>query len=291
MDVANIAQVVAAWRRYPGRVSPVTTVRRTTRATYQGHGVIVARVENDQRLWRGMKDCNAFVIPERGTLEFLYRGATYIQRPGTLQLKQPGEVYRDLRRDGPSTHTIVLFDPEVIARAREATATPADPAPAPQLSETDPRAATLLALRDLASYCDPLAIETAITQAALTMVSLAASLRLTGRESRTVQRARAYLLERLAEHIRLDDVADHVGIDKFHLIRMFHAEVGVPPYEFVTHARVHRARELLRKGVSAGSAATTVGFCDQSQLHRHFVRLVGVTPGRYAARVRGSAPA
>jgi AraC-like DNA-binding protein len=25
-----------------------------------------------------------------------------------------------------------------------------------------------------------------------------------------------------------------------------------------------------------------VGFCDQSQMHRHFVRIVGCTPGAYA---------
>lgn len=97
---------------------------------------------------------------------------------------------------------------------------------------------------------------------------------------------KAYLRDRVAERIRLDEVADHVGIDKYHLIRSFRAQVGVPPYEYLTHARIHRARALLRAGVAAGTVATTVGFCDQSQLHRHFVRLVGMTPGNYAASAR-----
>jgi AraC-like DNA-binding protein len=159
----------------------------------------------------------------------------------------------------------------------------------PQLAANDPRAGALLALGGLAERSDSaLAIDSAVAEAALVLVSLGAAQPPVRREHRAVQRARVYLFERLAERVRLDEVADHVGLDKYHLIRAFRAQVGAPPYEFLTHARVHRARELLRRGVPAATAATAVGFCDQSQLHRHFVRLVGVTPGRYAARARSS---
>lgn len=271
--------------------------------------MVIGRVEDEARLWRGMKDRPAVVVPERGSLEFLYRGRTYQQRPGVLQLKQPGEIYRDLRRDGPATYHVMLFDPAVVAAAqatRGASAATELVFETPVLPVTDPRATALLALCRLTGRAaraergelpelpeppesvEPLAIETAVAQAALALIALGGSSHTVGHEQRAVLRARAYLLERLAGSVRLDDVADHVGVDKYHLIRAFRAQVGVPPYEFLTHARVHRARELLRSGVRAASAATAVGFCDQSQLHRHFVRLVGMTPGRYAAGVRSS---
>jgi AraC-like DNA-binding protein len=286
-DRANIAQGAGASPGYPGSVSPVPR-RRRTHAVYAGHGVVIGRVEDDARLWHGMKDGPAVVVPERGALEFLYRGRTYQQHPGVLQLKQAGEIYRDLRRDGPATYQIVLFDPAVVAAARGASGAGELVFETPVLAVTDPRAAALLALCRLTERADALAVESAIVEAALALVALGGSPYAVGHEQRAVQRARAYLLERLAEPIRLDDVADHVGMDKYHLIRAFRADVGVPPYTFVTHARVHRARELLRGGISAASAATAVGFCDQSQLHRHFVRLVGMTPGRYAAAARTS---
>jgi AraC-like DNA-binding protein len=228
------------------------------------------------------------VVPERGSCEFLCRGATYRQVPGTLQLKQPGEMYCDLRRDGPTTYDVVMFEPDVVEAARAATGASEVVFDAPDLAASDPRAAALLRLCRLGDGAGALAIETAVAEAALVLVSLAAAQRPVGHERRAVQRARAYLLERLSESVRLDDVADRVGLDKYHLIRAFRAEVGVPPYEFLTHARVHRARELLRRGVTAGEAAAAVGFCDQSQLHRHFVRLVGVTPGRYVATAPSS---
>lgn len=104
------------------------------------------------------------------------------------------------------------------------------------------------------------------------------------RERSALRCARAYSLERLTENVRLADLAGHVRLDKYHLIRAFRTHVGVPPYEFLTHARIARARDLLAAGRSATEVASTVGYCDQSQLHRHFVRIVGVTPGRFGAR-------
>jgi AraC-like DNA-binding protein len=43
-----------------------------------------------------------------------------------------------------------------------------------------------------------------------------------------------------------------------------------------------RAKELLAAGVKPIEVAPSVGLYDQSQLNRHFRRLVGMTPGAYA---------
>lgn len=97
-----------------------------------------------------------------------------------------------------------------------------------------------------------------------------------------MRRARAFLHDALTDKVTLDDLAEHASLDKFHLVRAFRSEVGLPPYEYLTHLRVSRARELLRDGVLVAEAAQAVGFCDESQLHRHFRRIVGVPPGAYA---------
>src|SRR6201999_1111921 len=102
------------------------------------------------------------------------------------------------------------------------------------------------------------------------------------RERRAVRRARAMLDGALADKITLDDLAAHAGLDKFHLVRAFRAEVGLPPYEYLTHVRVWKAKELLRRGALVAEAAQAVGLYDESQLHRHFRRIVGVTPGTFA---------
>jgi AraC-like DNA-binding protein len=56
----------------------------------------------------------------------------------------------------------------------------------------------------------------------------------------------------------------------------------MPPHTYLTHLRIARAKELLRDGVRASDLAPLVGLYDQAQLTRHFRRLVGTMPGRYA---------
>src|SRR2546430_8437494 len=53
--------------------------------------------------------------------------------------------------------------------------------------------------------------------------------RIGARAPRTVRLARAFLHDALADKITLDDLATHAGLDKFHLVRAFRAEVGLPP--------------------------------------------------------------
>ena len=43
------------------------------------------------------------------------------------------------------------------------------------------------------------------------------------------------------------------------------------------------ARRRLLDGEPIADVATAVGFHDQSHLHRHFTRLLGVTPRKFAA--------
>jgi AraC-like DNA-binding protein len=90
-----------------------------------------------------------------------------------------------------------------------------------------------------------------------------------------------YLREHLADPIKLDDLAAHAELDKFHLCRAFRTQVGMPPHAYLTHLRIARAKELLLRGVRASDLAPLVGLYDQAQLTRHFRRLVGTTPARY----------
>ena len=60
----------------------------------------------------------------------------------------------------------------------------------------------------------------------------------------------------------------------------------MPPHAYLTHLRIQRARELLEQGVRASELAPRVGLYDQSQLTRHFRRIVGTTPARYGSNAR-----
>ena len=99
-------------------------------------------------------------------------------------------------------------------------------------------------------------------------------------------RAREVLHDCLREGVTLESLAQQVGLNKFHLCRAFRDEVGLPPYAYLTHLRVARARRLLARGLGPAEVALEVGLYDQSQLNRHFKRIVGVTPGQFVRAVR-----
>ena len=96
-------------------------------------------------------------------------------------------------------------------------------------------------------------------------------------------RARDMLHARYREPVTLLDlVVTSESTSKQRLIRSFRREFGLTPHQYLTHLRLSRARDLMRYGHECGEAAHAVGFYDQSQMNRHFIKHVGITPGVYA---------
>lgn len=91
-----------------------------------------------------------------------------------------------------------------------------------------------------------------------------------------------YIHDHLAEDICLEQIADYLGLSRYHFCRLFKRSTGLSPYQYVIQCRVERAKQLLRKGgLSLGEIAVDCGFSHQSHLHHHFKRLTGVTPKRF----------
>lgn len=254
----------------------------------------VARLSAETVPWHGMKDRYAFALVERGEFEWQHRGFTHRGAAGDVALIEPGRIYREVRRSRRAEVVAVLFPGrEMEAALRASDARGQRVQGTPRLSPTDPRAAPLsrLHLRLRRGRAADLQQDCLVADAALALAQLTGGRASPeAREPSAVRRAREYLLDHLREPVRLDDLAEHAGLDKYHLVRAFRAEMGVPPYRYLTHARITRARRLLEAGWSAGRTAVQVGYCDQSQLHRHFVRIVGTTPGRYAQLAERGAP-
>ncbi|MFI6209967.1 AraC family transcriptional regulator [Streptomyces sp. NPDC051041] len=96
------------------------------------------------------------------------------------------------------------------------------------------------------------------------------------------RRLRDLLDERLVPGIALTEAAALLQAHPAHLVRAFSTAFGIAPHQYLNSRRVDRARRLLLAGRPPGEVAAETGFFDQSHLTRHFRRLVGVTPGRYA---------
>ena len=106
----------------------------------------------------------------------------------------------------------------------------------------------------------------------------------TPRDDRALRLACDYLGEHPARNVSLDELAAAAGIGKFRLIRLFGERIGLPPHALQLAHRIRNARLLLEQGQTVADVAATTGFTDQSHLHRHFRRSLGLTPAAYQRR-------
>jgi AraC-like DNA-binding protein len=150
------------------------------------------------------------------------------------------------------------------------------------LAAEDPRGAVFHRLHDaVAAGADRFTLECLLAETIGAIGGLADG---RSEHTRPVRRALAMIRERSADAVSLDELAQHAGLDKFHLCRAFRDQVGMPPHAYLTQLRIMHAKQLLAAGEKPKDIAPRVGLYDQSQLNRHFRRIVGMTPGEFARR-------
>jgi AraC-like DNA-binding protein len=104
-------------------------------------------------------------------------------------------------------------------------------------------------------------------------------------DEHALRTAMEYLADQPARNVGLDELAAAAGIGKFRLIRLCKERTGLPPHALQVAHRLRTARRLLEAGQTIADAASAAGFADQSHMHRHFQRSLGMTPGEYRRRL------
>lgn len=107
-----------------------------------------------------------------------------------------------------------------------------------------------------------------------------------GREQQAIQRARSYLDECFFQSISLTQLAAHVSLSPYYLLRAFRAEVGMPPHAYQESVRIRHAQRLIKAGKPLAEVAAEAGYSSQSHLTHRFKQIIGVTPGQYAGQHR-----
>ncbi|WP_232013845.1 helix-turn-helix transcriptional regulator [Glycomyces terrestris] len=103
------------------------------------------------------------------------------------------------------------------------------------------------------------------------------------RDRRLALAMRDLLDRRIESGLGLREAAAELHAHPAHLVRAFSREFGIAPHQYLVTRRIDRARRLLLAGRPVHAVAAATGFYDQSHLTRHFKRVVGTTPARFAS--------
>jgi AraC-like DNA-binding protein len=235
-------------------------------------------------------DTYALGVTLAGVQRFHYRGAVQHSLPGQVIVLHPDELH-----DGGAgtedglLYRILYLEPSLLLDCLGG-------APLPFVADavvSDP------ALRDtLLSALGPLDEELGDLFVADFVAQLAQHLERHAGEPakpagktawRAASLARDYLEENTERRVRSDELEAVTGLDRYALSRHFRATYSTSPHRFLLMRRLQRARRMIEAGEPLAEIAAGAGFSDQSHFNRHFKKAFGVTPGRWAALVRGVA--
>ncbi len=124
------------------------------------------------------------------------------------------------------------------------------------------------------------------------LLSLLFSLMTRGRTVRFHQepliRAHDYMTGNLSRKITLQELADHVHLEKHYFCRLFRESVHVSPLAYFERLKMEAACSMIEQGTRGYVIAENLGFCDETYFSRRFTLVVGMTPAAYR-RDRNSA--
>ncbi|REC95067.1 AraC family transcriptional regulator [Kushneria indalinina] len=102
-----------------------------------------------------------------------------------------------------------------------------------------------------------------------------------GRPDALLRRACDYIRAHLEEELSLERISAAAHLSRYHFLRLFRAQFGMTPHQYVISCRIDAARGALEAGATPGEAALRYGFADHSHFNRRFKRIHGVTPFHY----------
>ena len=101
-------------------------------------------------------------------------------------------------------------------------------------------------------------------------------------EMMSLRELQIWIAEHLDARLSVEDLADRMAMSVRNFERVFTREVGTTPSQYVLQTRVEAARrQLERTERGLKHVASAAGFGSVDVMRRAFVRLLGITPGRY----------
>ena len=253
-----------------------------------GTELLIAK--NSSKIWKVFHETYTLCSCLQGMASWQHGGKEFSSVKGYNMLMEPGEMHCTNTIHKPVDIKVLRIDPAVVIEAAKELGLTTNPH-FRYVSNDDPGLFWLFH-----RFCIAVEMgESCLEQQSLFAACISSLLNHTERRPpalgglnahRAVERIKRYLQERFAEPVSLDELMALTGLSRYYLVHTFAKQIGMPPHMFQINIRIARACTLLKAGVPSMNVSSDVGFADQSHFTRHFKRVWGITPSRYANAMR-----
>jgi len=101
-----------------------------------------------------------------------------------------------------------------------------------------------------------------------------------------INKAEDYIENNLSKRIRLEDIANAVGLSQYHFHRIFHTHSKETIAQFITRIKMERSGIYLvvNKEISITEIAFRYGYCDASSYNKAFRKHYNCSPTEFRNR-------
>ena len=97
-----------------------------------------------------------------------------------------------------------------------------------------------------------------------------------------LKNALSFINNNFSNNITIQDIANHVNIDRTYLYKIFISKFKMSPLQYLNDLRIEKSKEILNNGShSIAFVAQMVGYYDHSHFSRLFKKKNSMTPTEY----------
>ncbi len=101
-------------------------------------------------------------------------------------------------------------------------------------------------------------------------------------QNKYVSAIKKYIHANYQKNIKIADIAEELSINRSHLYRIFHKEIGIGVEEYIITLRINHAKQLLiDSSLPVTTIAQLVGYKNYPTFLKRFKKIVGITPIEY----------
>ena len=253
-------------------------------------GVEILDADHTAREWRWFNTAYGVAVSRTWHCDVVYRRRRREMRPGMTFCSEAGEVHTTPGVRGVGSFSALIVEPVVLSDyTAEHTGSHDLPHWAAITAKPSPNLARRLStlVRAVGQDRTALQLQSAFVDLVESLLNefvekVPGAPRPVNLSTRAAERIRECLHADPSGKSDLATLAQETGLSRFQVLREFKRRYGLPPHAYQLCVRVAHARALLQRDIPPAEVAAACGFADQSHLTRHFRRMVGTTPLRYA---------